>query len=264
MSDPAAARSTVDVSGVVPEARHIVQRVAEIYLRHLDASFIGMEALGSAVTGDFIPGCSDVDIHMYADDAAFVEPWRLPFEMTVAIHRELSAIDVAPFGYVQCYVLPARLLEGWNGPIPGAWHLVAGRAPLAEATAGELRDAAHRSLAELRPVPRFLENALLDYGDVRLPRLARLICTNDVWPHLRHLRIARGMDPIAAWNQPKLAAVESLPADSPAGQAARAFVEALHAYYPERTSTDAALALLERGVAFLHAVKEEYARLTET
>ena len=52
----------LDLSGLMPEARPIVQQVAEVYLKYLSPWFVGLIAHGSAVKGGFIPGCSDVGL----------------------------------------------------------------------------------------------------------------------------------------------------------------------------------------------------------
>ena len=59
------------VSGLTPEARPIAAAAAAVYMRHTRPWFIGLVAHGSAVKGGFIPGCSDVDLQLYLDDAAF-------------------------------------------------------------------------------------------------------------------------------------------------------------------------------------------------
>src|SRR5262245_36553510 len=121
----------VDLLGLTREARPIVESAAAIYIRHTRPWFVGLIAHGSAVKGGFIPGCSDIDLQLYLDQAAFGEGGQLPIELCFAIHRDLSQIDPAPFQYIQCYALTARLPDGYVGPIPGAYHLIAGALPVA-------------------------------------------------------------------------------------------------------------------------------------
>ncbi|MBI4300529.1 MAG: hypothetical protein HY677_05275, partial [Chloroflexi bacterium] len=123
----------VDLSGVTPEARPIVEAAARVYLRYLRPWFVGLIAHGSAVKGGFIPGCSDIDLQQYLEDAAFSEDGQLPFELLLALHADLARIDPAPFQYIQCYPFGSRLRDGWVGPIPGAYRLLAGRLPFPEA-----------------------------------------------------------------------------------------------------------------------------------
>ncbi len=243
----------MNVDPIMPEARPIVEKAASVYIHHTRQSFVGLIVHGSALKGGFIPGCSDIDMQLYVTPDAFVEG-HLPLELTVAIHRDLARIDLAPFRYLQCYAFSAHLPAGWVGPIPGAYHVIAGRLPIPEATAAELLERAHRSLDALQVLSPYLWDNLLEHGGGRLARLGRLICT-DVWPALFQLVIVRGMDPIAAWCLTKQQAMDALPASDEAGAAIRAFYDALLRYYPTEDSVDAALDVLVRGVAFLRAAK---------
>lgn len=157
-----------DVSPVVPDARPIVLEAARIYVAHTRSWFIGLLIYGSALKGGVIPGCSDIDLQLFLDDAAFTPTGGLPLELGVAIHRELAAIDPAPFQYLQCYALPPRLRAGGQsgslGPIPGAYHLVRGRLPVPEATPAQLRERARQTLARLGPDPGGIANNLLEHG----------------------------------------------------------------------------------------------------
>lgn len=243
----------MNLDPLVPEARPVVEKAASVYIHHTRHDFVGLIVHGSALKGGFIPGCSDIDLQLYVTPAAFVDG-HLPFELTVAIHRDLAHIDPAPFRYIQCYAFSTAMAPGWVGPVPGAHHVIAGRLPVPEATAEELRASAHRSLAELNDVPTYLFDGLLDHGEHRLERRVRLICT-DVWPALFQLIIVRGADPIATWSLTKLQAIDAMPADTPPGAAVRAFYDALHTYYPAEDSVDAALDVLVRGVAFLRVAK---------
>jgi len=82
----------------------------------------------------------------------------LPLELVAAIHRDLSAIDPSPFAYIQCYSMgrdpEAEIRRGGGvGPIPGAYHLLAGELPVPEVSAQQLREHA-RTRFELSPITR--------------------------------------------------------------------------------------------------------------
>ncbi len=243
----------MNLDPLVPEARPVVEKAASVYIHHTRHDFVGLIVHGSALKGGFIPGCSDIDLQLYVMPDAFVGG-HLPFELTVAIHRDLAHIDPAPFRYIQCYAFSTAMPPGWVGPVPGAYHVVAGRLPVPEATAEELHANARRSLAALETVPVYLRDNLLEQGERRLARLVRLICTG-VWPALFQLLIVRGADPVATWSLTKQQAIDATFADTPPGAAIRAFYEALHEYYPAEDSVDSALDVLIRGVAFLRAAK---------
>lgn len=61
----------IDLSRFTPEARLIVEQAAKVYIEHTRPWFVGLIVHGSAVKGGFIPGCSDIDLHLYLDKAAF-------------------------------------------------------------------------------------------------------------------------------------------------------------------------------------------------
>jgi hypothetical protein len=236
------------------EARPIAERAAAVYLEHTAPWFIGLIAHGSAVKGGTIPGCSDIDFQLFLEDPAFSWHGQLPLELGFAIRRDLVGIDLGPFRYIQCYPLKRRLGEGWVGPIPGTYHLVAGQLPVAEATAPQLCASASRALAELDPAPSYLMGKLLGPGDVRLARALRLLCTQ-VWPALYHVLTLQGDDPIATWCLNKAQALDCLPKDAALGPAARRFYRAVSDYYPAEDSLEGALAVIESGVACLAAAK---------
>ncbi|MGD8399093.1 MAG: hypothetical protein PVG11_09570 [Anaerolineae bacterium] len=244
----------IDTSGAVPEARPIVEAVTAIYLRHTAPWFLGLILHGSAVKGGFVPGCSDLDFQLYLDDSAFTQHGQLPLDLAFAVYRDLAPIDPAPFRYVQCYTRTARLEEGWVGPIPGAYHIVAGRLPIPEATAAILVEAAARALADLDPAPSHVVSRLLGQGGVRLARSLRLLCTQ-VWPPIYQVLTLQATDPIAVWRLPKGEAITRLPTGTPLRAAAARFYDAVRAYYPAEESLNGAFDLIASGIACLEAAK---------
>lgn len=240
----------IDVTGLIPEAQAIAQQAAAIYRKHTAPWFLGLLAHGSAVKGGYIANCSDIDFQLYLAEEAFAADGELPLALGMAIHQELAQIDPAPFRYIQCYALTRHLRPGWIGPIPGAYHLVAGRIPVPLATATELRASAQKALAALKPDAI----NLLSHGGGRLERHVRLHCTK-VWPVLYQVAALQQDDPIRVWNLPKPAVIGLLPAASELGQAIRAYDQAVHTYYPAERLVADGLRVLESGVAFLLAAK---------
>ena len=245
-----------DVSGLVPEARPIARQVARVYVKHTAPWFTGLIVHGSAVKGGVIPNCSDMDFQLYLRDEAFSWRGQFPLELGYAIRRDLESIRLWPFRYVQCYVHHNRPEPGWVGPIPGAYHLVAGRLPVPEATADDLRRSARRALDELDATPDFVLGKLLGPGGVRLERSIRLLCTK-VWPVLYQVLTLQDPeeDPIRLWCLPKEEAMSRLPHDSALHQAIQAFYGAVWAYYPEEDTLEGALAVIETGMGFLQAAE---------
>ena len=244
----------LDVSRVTVEARPVVQQAAAIYLRHTQPWFVGLLIHGSALKGGFIPSCSDVDLQLYLDGSAFTSDGQLPLDLCLAIHRDLAMVDPAPFRYLQCVALSSTLPPDYTGPIPGAYHVIAGTLPVPEATDQQLRDAAHKALAALKPVPPFLSHALLERGGGRLPSCVRLLCT-EVWSSLYHVLALQQGDAIGIWTLAKEEAIALLPSDMPLGREIRAFYRAAWTYYPAEESVEHALAVIAAGVAFLRAAK---------
>jgi hypothetical protein len=244
----------LDISGLVPEARPIVQQVAGVYLKHTAPWFIGLIVHGSAVKGGVIPNCSDIDFQLYLDYPAFTWRGQLPLELGFAIRRDLEGINLSPFRYVQCYARKPESQSNLVGPIPGAYHLVAGELPVPEASAQDLRRSARKALDELDAAPDFIVGKLLGPGGVRLERSIRLLCTK-VWPVLYQVLTLQDQDsdPIHLWCLSKEEAICRLPHDTPLRDAIQAFHRAVWAYYPDEGSLEHALSVLQTGVAFLQA-----------
>src|SRR2546430_3947026 len=66
-------RERLDISRLVAEAQAIVHAAATVYLRHLGQWCMGVLVHGSALKGDYIPGCSDIDFQLYLEPAAFTQ-----------------------------------------------------------------------------------------------------------------------------------------------------------------------------------------------
>jgi hypothetical protein len=251
----------VDLSGLTVEAQPIVQQAAAVYLEHTAPWFIGLIVHGSAVKGGIIPGCSDIDFQLYLESPAFTRQGHLPLELAFAVRRDLDGIPIWPFRYLQCYAHTSELPENMVGPIPGAYHLVAGRLPVREATARDLLASARKELAELDPAPTFLLGFLLGPGGVRRERRIRLLCTK-VWPVLYQvLTLQEGEeDAIGIWGLTKAQAIERLPRGSALQETIQRFYGAVWDYYPAEDSLENALAVIESGVAFLDAASAWWKR----
>jgi hypothetical protein len=248
---------TLDVSGLMPEARPIVHEVAGVYLSRTAPWFIGLIVHGSAVKGGVIPNCSDIDFQLYLHDAAFTWQGQLPLELGLAIRRDLEGIDLSPFRDVQCYARRPKPQRDLVGPIPGAYHLVAGELPVPEATSQDLRRSARKALDELDAAPDFIMGKLLGPGGVRLERSIRLLCTK-VWPVLYQVLTLQEQesDSIGLWCLTKEEAMSRLPHNTPLHDAIQAFHRAVWAYYPDENSLEDALAVIETGVAFLQSASD--------
>jgi hypothetical protein len=247
-----------DVTCLVSEAQPIAARAAAVYLKHTAPWFVGLVAHGSAYKGGYIAGCSDIDFQLYLDPAAFTPEGTLPLSLLMVIHRDLAPIDPSPFRYVQCYSLPCATPPGQTSPVPGAYTVLAGRLPVAEATSAQLRDSARLALARLEPLSRSLASKLTSCGGERLQHKTRLLCT-EVWPTLYQIATLQLDNPIAVWNLPKQDVIALLPPDTAVGSAIRAFYAAVCDYYPDETTLEGRLAVISRGVEFLSAAQAWWA-----
>lgn len=215
----------IDISGIIPELRPVAEKAAQVYVHHAAGDFVGLIAHGSAVKGGFIAGCSDIDFQLFLRDGAFTAEGHLPLERSVDLHRDLARIDPEPALYIQCLALGSALPARRVGPVPGAYRVIAGVVPIAEATVAELRGSAVEHLATLRDTSALVDG-LLDHGEDRLARLVRGLCTW-VWPALYELLIVQGAEPIATLNLPKTEALERLNPGSGAGRLIRDFDRAI-------------------------------------
>ena len=190
--------NSVDLVPVVLEARSAVLAAARVYYRHTRPWFVGLLLHGSALKGGFIPGCSDIDLHLYLKEGAFDPGGQLPLGVATSIHQELAQINMTPFTYLQCYALsPASEPVGWIRPIPGTYHMLQGELPVSEAIPQEVIANARKTLEFLNPGGRI--NSLLGHGGDRgVGRELRFLCT-EVWPALYSVLTLQTDDPIQVW-----------------------------------------------------------------
>ena len=246
-----------DVSGIVPEAQAIALAVARIYLKHTHRWFVGLVCFGSAVRGGVIPGASDLDFHLYLQEEAFESIDTLRLDLGLAIQADLAHIDPTPFLYIDGGSENGTLPEGHVGPIPGTYHLIAGKMPLAEATDDQLYNQARWALAQLTPLPPFVSEGLLHHGHGRgqIALTVRALC-QIVWPVLYQVCCLRHGDGVRVWRLAKQDVITLLPSAEPMGHAIRAFNQAVWKYYPLENSVHDALKVIETGVSFLQTVAD--------
>ncbi|HEY7850952.1 MAG TPA: hypothetical protein VIC27_12855, partial [Ktedonobacterales bacterium] len=182
-------------------------------------------AHGSAVKGGYIPGCSDVDLRLSVAPRLMSDAGAIPLARAAAIYRDLMAIPLAPFRYLQTYAHPKRL-----GPdfIPGAYWVVYGDRGVPLATAASLLASAHEALRRLDPAAHEarISRELIEGRAGNLDRELRYLCT-DVWPALFHVLCASGHDPLAMWRLSKDDAVALTDTETAPGEAIRTFLAAV-------------------------------------
>ncbi len=247
-----------EATHIPSDTRRIAEAVAEVHRSHTSEWFVGLIVFGSAVKGGVIRGCSDIDFQLFLQDAAFDADGSLPLPLALSIHRDLAVIDPAPFRYIQCTPFSTRLPDGYVGPVPGTYSLIAGDLPVPEATPEQLRTSARAALASIDTDPTFLKRGLLDHGGGRLSADVRLLCTK-VWPILYAVLTVQEGDAIQVWQLTKDEAVERLPADGDLRSRMLAFYQAVLAYYPDELDLEMALRMIGAGTGFLGAVRTWWA-----
>jgi hypothetical protein len=251
------------VESIELPSQRINQAVREIILRNIDSHFRGLIVQGSAVKGGVIPGSSDIDYVLYVDDAGLNERGTLSAAACIKIHRELSHIDVTPFRYIQFSVIAPKI-NRILPPIPGTYRLLAGHLLEPEATNEQIIMDAVSALDRLQPEAVFDPHKLLDHGEDRIERCARLMCTI-VWPVVFQFLTVMHQDGIRIWNLKKHDAVSLLGEGENAelGKTAKSFLFSVQSYYPIEQSPEKALSLIENGFALLNEVKLTWVALRQ-
>lgn len=137
---------------------------------------------GSIVTGDFIPGYSDIDIHAYVEDRILEEGKVPKLEYALKFQEAVGQLKPEDAGVSQfeVYFLPADgKREGWNPPVPGTFRILYGypvpamkMPPLKEYLENEWK-----YLAEVRRRRLDIIGKFVDKPDSSLPALVRLTGT---------------------------------------------------------------------------------------
>ncbi|WP_028777223.1 hypothetical protein [Shimazuella kribbensis] len=237
------------------EVQKIAEQVMDVYKKHTGKVFIGLIVHGSAVKGGFIHGSSDIDFQLFLKPSIFERNGMLPLELYLKAHQDLAKIDTTPFRYIQCKALSSQLPDGYIGPVPGTYKIVAGTMPIQEATNEQLKHSAHESLYRLYDTPNYL-TALLDHGKDRLTHLIRLLCTKVSTLVYQVLSIEYD-NAIQIWNMPKNLAIRCLPNDNLKSYAELFYTHA-KSYYPQETSIYDALEMVKYAVLFFDNTKKWY------
>jgi hypothetical protein len=237
------------------EVERIAKQVIEVYKKHTEKDFIGLIVHGSAVKGGFIHGSSDIDFQLFLKKSIFEENGMLPLDLYLKIHHDLAKIQTTPFRYIQCKALSNPLPDGYIGPVPGTYKIVAGTMPIQEATNEQLKQSAHESLSHLYDTPNYL-SALLDHGKDRLTHLIRLLCTK-VSSLVYQVLSLEHENAIQIWNMPKNMAIRCLPTEKLKSHAEAFYIHA-KSYYPQETSIYDALEMVKYAVLFFDNIKKWY------
>ncbi len=137
---------------------------------------------GSLVTGDFIPGYSDADIHAYVDNRVLEDGEAPKLEYALRFQGAIGRLKPRDAGVsqFQVYFLPAeRRREGWNPPAPGTFRVLYGcTVPAMEMLPlNEYLENEWGYLAEARRCRLYILGRFVDKPDSSLPVMVRLTGT---------------------------------------------------------------------------------------
>ena len=123
-----------------------------------------------------------------------------------------------------------------------------------EASEADLQWSARKKLATINESIAYYCRGLLEHGSGKLERLVRFLCT-DLWPTLYQLLTLQEQDGLRVWRLPKPAVLALLKHESQLAQTAHNFYQAFHLYYPQATSVEDAICVIEAGIAFFEETR---------
>jgi len=180
-------------------------------------SLIAIITKGSTVKGGFIPGLSDVDLHVYLKDAAFEFSDFLKLELGLKLQEKMGQLikkfDLggSPIQLILLNVSAPR--EDWTGPILGTFILLYGdECPEPPPDEMEVLEKDRHSLQNVR-YPYGLINSFVDKSDNELHRYVRRL-SPAVTPILNRVLSLLTKAPFKAWKMSKsesIAALETSP-----------------------------------------------------
>ena len=152
----------------------IVKSLREVLGEHLIAVLLK----GSLVKGDFIPGYSDVDIHVLVDYEVMEGPRSLRLEEALRIQERIGIIrpqDYDVWQFQIFFLSPEHYPYDWSPPLPGTYILLYGDVPedLRETEEGYYRKI-DLSLHRISGYISYLLERFTDKPNQRLAEIVRL------------------------------------------------------------------------------------------
>lgn len=176
-------------------------------------NLITIMAKGSTVKGGFIPGLSDVDLHVYLKDEAFEFSDFLKLELGLTLQEKMGKLikkydlDGSPIQLILLNTSSPK--ENWAGPIPGTYILLYGdECPESAPDKEEILEQDLRNLQDVT-YPYGLINSFVDKADDTLPSYVRRL-SPAVTPILNRVLSLLTKDPFKAWKMSKSEAIKAL------------------------------------------------------
>ena len=167
---------------------------------------------GSTVKGGFIPGLSDMDLHVYLKDDAFAYSDFLKLELGLSLQEKMDELirkyDLGG-GPVQVMVINVSKPRDWSGPLPGTYIvLYGGECPEPSPTAEAMLEYDRANLQN----PHYgygLVNSLVDKNSDLLAGYVRRLNTA-VTPTLYRVLSILTRKPFKAWKMTRFEVLEAL------------------------------------------------------
>lgn len=232
-------------------------------------SLVAIITKGSTVKGGFIPGLSDVDLHVYLKDDAFIYSDFLKLEFGLSLQAKMDGLmgkyDLGG-GPIQVMCLPVSHQRDWVGPLPGTYLLLYGdTCPDPPPTAVEMLAQDLDSLKN--PVYAYkLVNSFADKSNADLATYVRRLNTA-VTPTLYRVLSLLTQAPLKTWKMTKFEVLEALEEldDESAKRLAkpgRAFYEIAGERNRLRRDADLCRAAIQAGFEVVDGGREIGGRLT--
>lgn len=151
--------------------------IREAALEAFDSHIHAILLKGSALRDDFLPGYSDLDIHIYVPSSHMRGGRQPRLENALRFQRAIGALDPTDYGVssFQVFFIDAEHYpEDWSRPLKGTYEVLYG-GPMDEASSRE--EHLRRSRENLSSYPGYIATLIerfVDKPDARIPDFVRL------------------------------------------------------------------------------------------
>lgn len=175
-------------------------------------SLVAIINKGSTVKGGFIPGLSDMDLHVYLKDDAFVYNDFLKLELGLSLNERLDKLirqyDIGG-GPIQVIMINVSKPKNWSGPLPGTYIVLYGdECPETPPKAEEMLEYDRVNLQN----PSYgygLVNSFTDKTSDALPGYVRRLNTAVTPTFYRVLSLTTGK-PLKVWKMTRFEVLDAL------------------------------------------------------
>jgi len=167
---------------------------------------------GSSVKGGFIPGLSDVDLHVYLKEEAFIYNDLIKLESGLSFQEKMDGIlrkhDLSD-SPIQVIFLNVDNPKRWSGPLPETYLILYGDScPEPEPHAEEMLEMDRLNLRS----PYYFYNLINSYADKANEELAEFVrkINPAITPALYRVLSLITNDPFKAWKMTRFEVLEAL------------------------------------------------------